>query len=424
MFNASDFKTYGLYKAGVLIWKVVPPILILLGTLGNILSIFVLTRKSIRASTTALYLTVLAFSDLVVLYSGLLRQWILFLFGEDVRQVSEGGCKLHMWLVYSSLDFSAWILIAVTLERVISAWLPHNAKTICTKKSAIAFLIGIAVFIFVLNGHILFGMIYETVVKDDGTTKVVKCTEINVQYYNFFNKVWPWIDLCAFCVIPFAVIVVGNALILFKVLKSQRKTKAAVVPAVAGGRARGAGGTQGKQSSMTAMLFTLNVVFLVSTSPVSIYNIGYTYWMTDATPAKIARLDFWWAVVNMFMYTNNSLNFLLYCLSGTKFRREVIKMFSRKQSVGLAAGNVPVSQSNYTRTRFESATRSNSASPNGSPHMNSTRAPCLPPDEQGTMPNTLHPSMALTMTPSLKQASDDDDDDEQNNEDEEATSKV
>ena len=74
------YEQLGLYKAGVLIWKVVPPILILLGTIGNSLSILVLTRRSIRVSTTALFLTVLACVDLLVLYSGLLRQWLIYLF--------------------------------------------------------------------------------------------------------------------------------------------------------------------------------------------------------------------------------------------------------------------------------------------------------------------------------------------------------
>ncbi|XP_052796430.1 FMRFamide receptor-like [Mya arenaria] len=408
--SEDDFTQYGIYKAGILIWKVVPPILIMFGTVGNSLTIVVLTRKSIRASTTALFLTVLAFSDLIVLYSGLLRQWLIYLFTTDVRHVSEAGCKINMWLVYSSLDFSAWILIAVTLERVISAWFPHNAKTICTKKSAIAFLIAICGFILALNAHILYGMVYKIHFDKSGVPELKKCLEVNDAYYSFFNKVWPWIDLCAFCVIPFFVIVIGNGLILFKVLKSQRKAKSAVVPSVsAGARARsGPSGAQGKHPSMTAMLFTLNVVFLVSTSPVSIYNIGYAYWISGASPHRVAQLDFWWAVVNMFMYTNNSLNFLLYCLSGTKFRREVVKMFRSKPNAVNAEGNLGHS---HTRTRFaETATPepSRSRSASNSPNTNSARLSNISTkqnvphangsDKKGALPNSLHPSMALTMT--------------------------
>ena len=148
-----NFTELPFYKSSVIIWKVVPPMLILLGTIGNILSILVLTRRSLRKSTTSLFLTVLACSDLLVLYSGLLRQWVLYVFETDVRHVCEVGCKLNIWLVYSSLDFSAWILMAVTIERVISVWLPHRVRTICTKKSAVVSLVGIGAFILTLNSH-------------------------------------------------------------------------------------------------------------------------------------------------------------------------------------------------------------------------------------------------------------------------------
>lgn len=354
MANVSDddYTSYKEYKAGILIWKIVPPILILFGTVGNGLSIIVLTRRSIRSSTTALYLTVLAFSDLFVLYSGLLRQWLRFLFETDVRHVSEFGCKLNIWLVYCSLDYSAWILLLVTLERVISAWLPHNARTLCTKNSAAAVLISVGVFILCLNAHLLYGMVFKYSEDENGNQELEKCVEINDEYYVFFNVTWPWVDLCAFCVIPFTVIVIGNALILFKVVKSQKKVKSRVVPSVAGGSQQQTTSGHGhKQSSMTAMLFTLNIVFLLSTSPISIYNVGYTYWVKDASSHEYAQLDLWWAVVNMLMYTNNSLNFLLYCLSGTKFRREVIRTFTswnRRTNT-----NMQLAHSNYTRTKFD-----------------------------------------------------------------------
>ena len=81
----SEYETFPAYKAGIFIWKTVPPILLVFGTCGNVLSIVVLTGKSIRKSTTGLYLIVLTFSDLAVLYTGLLRQWIIYLFEFDVR---------------------------------------------------------------------------------------------------------------------------------------------------------------------------------------------------------------------------------------------------------------------------------------------------------------------------------------------------
>lgn len=360
------FTSFPEYKAGILIWKVVPPILILLGTVGNCLSIFVLSRKAIRSSTTALYLTVLAFSDLFVLYTGLLRQWLIYLFDKDVRKLGSFGCKLNIWLVYSSLDFSAWILIAVTLERVVSAWLPHNAKIVCTKKNAVTVLISIGVFIIGLNAHLMYGMGLKYNQGDSGVSELAECDEIDDSYRDFFAKTWPWIDLCVFCVIPFTVIVIGNVLILLRVIKSQNKTKSRIMPSTQNGTIQTTTHSHGsKHSSMTAMLFTLNVVFLVSTSPVSIYTIGEPYWAKGASGQKCAQLKLWWAIVNMFMYTNNSLNFLLYCLSGSRFRREVIRIFSfRKKNVNNP--NVRMAHLNNTRTKLDAPSPSQTPGHSGS----------------------------------------------------------
>ncbi|KAL4227266.1 hypothetical protein ACF0H5_012712 [Mactra antiquata] len=327
------------YKASVFIWKFVPPILILLGTAGNTLSILTLRRKSIRSSTTALYLTVLAFSDLTVLHTGLLRQWLRYAFAVDVRAISEIGCKIHIWLVYSSLDCSAWILVVLTIERVVSVWLPHRAKGLCTKFTAAVSLILIGVFVLSLNSHLLYGK--GNVVNAD---TIDKCDAINESYYQFFNKIWPWIDLCVYSLVPCTVIIVGNSLILVKIIKSRNKIRS---------RARSAGARRNRApnrntSSMTAVLFTLNIFFLISTTPISAYNIGYAYWVNINDLERVARLDLWWAIVNMFMYSNNTFNFILYCFIGSKFRQEVIKMICRAEET--TTENVSLQLSNLRRT--------------------------------------------------------------------------
>ena len=313
------------FQASALIWKVVPPILIAFGTLGNTLSIVVRTRKSIRRLTIALYLTVLAASDLLVLYTGLLRQWLLYLFDFDIRDVSKSFCKIHPWLVYSSLDFSAWILIAVTLDRTVAAWFPHSMKTKCSSRHAVFLIVGILMFVLGLNSHLLYGM--EINRNSSGVEQ--KCMPVNDIYGYFLHKVWPWIDFSLYCLIPFVLIVTGNCLIILKVYKTQRKRKRA--------QALSNHYRAHKQSSMTAMLFTLNIVFLITTSPVSIYNIidSYQY----STGRRPGYMIFWWAIVNMLMYTNNAINFLLYCLSGSVFRKEAKQIFcsfkSRNSSYAL-----------------------------------------------------------------------------------------
>ena len=115
----------------------------------------------------------------------------------------------------------------------------------------------------------------------------------------------------------------GNSIILFKFFQRSR------TPNQQSQNQETRQGRHHYQSSMTAMLCTLNTVFFITTLPISIYNIGYTYWYSTTDPHVIAKLELWWSVVNMLMYTNNAVNFILYSLSGSRFRKELKHVMCR-----------------------------------------------------------------------------------------------
>ena len=84
------------------------------------------------------------------------------------------------------------------------------------------------------------------------------------------------------------------------------------------------------QTSMTVVLITMNTTFLITTLPISVYEIGYTNWSLTTNQRNIAQLELWWAIVNMLMYSNNALNFLLF-LSGSHFRKEFRSIFCQNK---------------------------------------------------------------------------------------------
>ena len=307
-----------MFRLGVGIWRAGPPVLLTLGTVGNALSAFVLSRPSIRSSPTAVCLAVLACTDLLVLYTGLLRQWLQHTFHVDVRHVSDAGCKIHTWLVYTSLDYSAWILLLLTVERVVYVWFPIRAKVGITRKSIVVALIVVLSVIMTINAHILFGFSLEKRPTDPGQIRLV-CGPKTEQYKRFIEVQWPWIDLLVFCFIPFVVIVAGNTLIMKKLWRRR--------PFLTSSNS-----TSRSQTSNVAMLMTLSAVFLITTSPVSIYLVMEVFLRENDSTERQAEMFFWWSIVNILMYANNSLNFLFYCLSGTKFREELLRLWKCPQN--------------------------------------------------------------------------------------------
>lgn len=313
--NATSPKSYPEYHFAIYLWKYCSPIMIALGTVGNIFCIVTLLRKNLRQQTTVIYLVALLLNDLIVLYSGLLRHWIIQSFDVDVRLLSELSCKLHIWVVYMSLDTSGWILVVVTLERVALVRFPHASKARCNRTVAgciLGVLIGTTMLI---NSHLMFG-IGDVTNTESNKTVFEHCYYENDSYKRFYLDIWPWIDLAKFNAIPFLLILIGNVIIITSVVKNHQKLKRTVVPQGTRNRMR-------KVNSMTATLIVLNTAFLLSTTPISLYLAFYKEWSANASHHTIARLTLFWAGANLLMYSNNTLNFLFYCVSGGNFRKEI-----------------------------------------------------------------------------------------------------
>lgn len=327
----NNFWIYSEYNATIYLWKIVPPILLLLGTVGNVLSILVLRRPTIRKSVCSMYLVMLAIIDLLVLYTGILRQWILNTFDFDIRATSSAACKIHIWILYSSMDYSAWILIAVTIERVLLLWFPNKMQCVCTKKVAMLVLISIASFLLLVNSHILYG--YEL-----STGKTANhCHYVSKSYLQFWISSWPSIDLVIFCIIPGSFLVVGNILIFVKVLISRRAINRQVSTYSTSSQQR----RDSKFSSMTAMLIAVNCVFLVCNIPSRAFMIENTSWSFDTCGHNYAKMSLLWCIFNLLMYVNNSVNFLLYIISGSRFRNEIKEIFKRRKQNHIAAALIP-----------------------------------------------------------------------------------
>ena len=86
---------------------------------------------------------------------------------------------------------------------------------------------------------------------------------------------------------------------------------------------------QRRVDAMTNMLLSVSVVFVLLTLPTSIYLLFPVTWLYEFdSPHQEAQVNLGWAVCNMLVCVNHSINFLLYCISSTLFRRQVKNIFS------------------------------------------------------------------------------------------------
>jgi hypothetical protein len=249
------------------------------------------------------YLRGLAAADLAVLHVGLLLDWINFVSDIDIKLIHPFFCKTSLWLIYACADTSVWLLMAVTFERVMHTLYPMKSKSVCTKLCAKFVLLFIIIGALAINSHLLFGFGTLEIETVDNKTMEIPCAPLSKEYEYFFSKVWIWIGMCKFSLIPFVVLTIGNVCILYTLVKSKRK----IYPLSSTIQSS----SLPYQRTYSILLVALNIVFITCTLPVAVYFIGEPYWIPKDLPMKIKHQDPWWCFVNMLMYTNSCMNFAL-----------------------------------------------------------------------------------------------------------------
>lgn len=86
--------------AGIRWFTYASPILIVMATVGSVMSVIVLQNPMFRKSSTSFILSALAVVDGIEVNTGLMRRWILTLTSVDVRSFSSFSCKFHFFLTY------------------------------------------------------------------------------------------------------------------------------------------------------------------------------------------------------------------------------------------------------------------------------------------------------------------------------------
>ena len=298
------------------IWRNCPPLLFFIGTIGNVLSGVVMMRRSLRTSITSFFLVTLAVVDTFMLWNGLMRQYPRYAHSIFVRSHSLAACRLHIFLTYWGGQFAAWILVCMTMERFFAIFSPHKSKQYVSKLSCGIVVGVIGVLLAGLNEHF-----FKTHLLVFYYGRYYCVTDSN--YGDFMQQIWTWIDFAFFSFIPFGILVIANAGIILRIAHSNYVRKHNMK--------QSSGGV--KMTSMTAILLTVSLIFLLTTAPISIYLVIQENVKQSTTQEERALNSLWWAIVVNVNYVNHACNFFLYCISGPRFRRELRGMFGLHRQV-------------------------------------------------------------------------------------------
>ena len=327
--DLSSYTEFRLHKAMLLY---VPPILLVLGMIGNVLSFFILRHKTMTRQSTTLFLAVLSIADSLVLFIGLFRKWIGEITGLDIQHESMFLCKTITVLGYSISHYSVWLIVAVTIERFIVVCRPLQASRYCKLKRARKVVL-VMIFIFLaINAHLFWTV--ELTEQSMNRKTVLRC-DAGPKFVEFIDRVWPWIDLVLYSLFPLVILLFFNTHIIRQVVRATAGRDILQNGPLMKVDARR--NTKDANLKLTIMLLTISFTFLATTVPMNVVMIASVVWRNEMdNPKQSAKLVLIRTISELLMYLNHSINFFLYCATGQKFRNIVLRMICGRSTSNIS----------------------------------------------------------------------------------------
>ena len=345
--------------------RIYPILFILIGTAGNLLSVYVVLRSKLRRHSTFIYLAFLSIIDLAVLYTFCVNFILHAWFNVDLQQVSLIACKIYSFSIYFFPQTSAWILTAVSIDRVfaLTRGVRKTHKT-CQTYLILLFILSV---LFLLNIQFLLydntytlslqkqqfnysasfkyeqelipsltasppSSIYQ-IVDTDMDINVVQCSsEYSDDYREFYRGVWVYVDAIVNVYLPFALMFLCSTIIFLNVLRTMGNAHNSNKRLVA--------------RNLSIMLLSINAMFVLLTAPIVFYLMFEKRTLTPRINLCDMKIKAKYKMIKLFfiilMNANHTGNILVYCLTGTEFRTQlfhVLHTFGYRQHTSLTRAN-------------------------------------------------------------------------------------
>ncbi|XP_046579787.1 FMRFamide receptor-like [Haliotis rubra] len=276
-----------------------PPVL-LLGIIGNILAILVMSRPAMRRHSFSFYLLLLGVCDTISLLVRLLFWINLFLEFKGspvvITFTNLPACIISEYFITANTVVCSWVVVCITYERVIIVMFPLTGTKLCKPYISRRVVVLLILFPFLLMAYIPFNTSYFP---DLGC--VMRYIPDMLMHYIMATTF--------VTMLPLALIFLGNAVIIIQ-LKRQSK------------RITGTGKRENNVSRVTTMLVTVSLTFFILVLP-------------NALMALLLALRPDWGILRAavdpaaFLWDLNfAINFYLYVITGGNVRTEAKEMFS------------------------------------------------------------------------------------------------
>ena len=289
-----------------------PILLLLFGTIGNLISCLVFAQPALRKNPCAIYFLAASLANIV--YLATLTSLMLDAWDETLNLMStvSGICKFTMLIILTSRTLSLWFIVLATVDRYLVSSADQNRRQMSSLKGShrsifIACLLALAIWaeaIYCFDANLI------------GTP--IKCytTSNACRLYNDINLALVSI------IIPSIVMLVFGGLTIKNIHQSrQRINPSTSMATVASSRSRKT------EQNLTRMLLTQVFLTVILNLPQAIFTFYLTMTFDQPkTPVQGVLNGLIYNILLLFPFISCCVSFLLYTLSGKIFRQTFVQV--------------------------------------------------------------------------------------------------
>ncbi|XP_069133276.1 atypical chemokine receptor 2-like [Argopecten irradians] len=225
------------------------PTVVVVGTIGNLLTIVIIKKTKLREFSVGFYLYVYAIDNLLTIYMAYGLTWLSHIAGiPEVENLSNWVCRLWSFVYRMVMHSGIWFVTAALIDRYISIAHPDKAMMMCQ-----VFMSKIAVLI------IMIGMVFVSV--HGMWSYELNLGGVCFPYLDLHFKIWHWTSALCYAFIPMSVLILLSMVILCGMFTRHQNPRVTM--------------RDTDPSDLVTLVLSLALTFLVLSLPATILNIIY-----------------------------------------------------------------------------------------------------------------------------------------------------
>jgi hypothetical protein len=305
---------------------------------GNSLTLLVfLTNPQLNRSSFSVYVKSMAISDTLVL---------LFKLASYLNKTSRYFyfslmCTILIFCGEASTLLSIWIIALITIERTLVVLFPLHTKSFVSAYRARVLVLSITIIVLIFSARILIIPI------DVSPEQKKRCHPIST--WHSYRNLNATITEFGYCYIPLTIVIIGNFITLYTVKRALFRRRDMVTNNSDQQKRQ----MDSNDHQLMLMLLVVTLTFIVCFVPFTITNVIARWGLPFRlcfTQKSFETYLILRSCSDLLKDFNFCINFIIYCVSGRRFRSALCSLFTHDHRKSLTASrNYQISQQGNDR---------------------------------------------------------------------------